>query len=76
MAYLKEGCLNNTQRSNLCAIPLKVKFKDKNQGAINISKLPPNSTLSIHTTNSPPQSRDAVPLRHELKNHPSAAKKW
>jgi hypothetical protein len=33
---LQKGCPNYTQRGNLCAIPLKkVKFKVKNQEAIN-----------------------------------------
>ncbi len=39
MAHLQEGCPNCTQRGNLCAIPLKkVKFKVKNQEALNSYK--------------------------------------
>ncbi len=40
MAYLQEGCPNWTQRSNLCAIPLKkVKFKVEHQEAVIVKKL-------------------------------------
>jgi hypothetical protein len=51
-----------------CAIPLKkVKSKVKNQGARNcyetIRGSPSKKDLSIHTTNSPSQSCEAVPLR-------------
>jgi hypothetical protein len=39
MAQLQEGCPNCTQNGNLSAIPLKkVKFKNKNQKAINSYK--------------------------------------
>jgi hypothetical protein len=67
---LKEGCTNCTQRGNLSAILLKkVKFKNKNQKAINRIVIKtfrgssPKTALSIHTTtNSPSQSRETVPL--------------
>jgi D-serine deaminase-like pyridoxal phosphate-dependent protein len=65
---LQKGCPNCTQRGNLCAIPLKkVKFKVKNQEAINsiykiIRRSSPNKALSILTTNSQPQSRETVPV--------------
>jgi predicted amidophosphoribosyltransferase len=37
LEHLQEGCANCTERGNLCAIPLKkVKFKVKNQEAMNI----------------------------------------
>jgi hypothetical protein len=54
---------------NLCAILLKkVKFKVKNQRHYryvvikSIRGSSPNNALSIHTTNSPSQSRETVPL--------------
>ncbi len=73
MAHLQEGCPNCTQRGNLCAIPLKkVKFKVIKKEATDSYKTirgsSPNKALSIHTTNSPSQSRETVPLRHAMKS--------
>ncbi len=69
---LRKGCPNCKQRGNLCAIPLKkVKFKVKNQEAINSYKIirgsSLNEALSIHTTNSPSQSCETVPLRTKYR---------
>jgi hypothetical protein len=74
------GLLLLHTRGNLSAIPLKkVKFKNKNQKAINSYKTfrgsSPNKALSIHTTNSPSQSRETVPLT-EPPNQIRLAQRW
>jgi hypothetical protein len=66
MVYFQEGCPNCTQRGNLRAIPLKkVKFKlkTKKQELKTIRGSSPNKALSIHTTTSPSESRETVPVK-------------
>jgi hypothetical protein len=75
MAPLQEGCSNCTQRGNLfCSTAEKSKIQNSKLKIMKqliiiktIRGACPNKALSIHTTNSPSQSRETVPL---TKNTP------